>query len=318
MINTYFDAFKDLTLNSFLYFSSLYSLYIYKESITSLLLIPFMSLMTLRNFIILHDCGHESYIPDKKLNYYIGTFYGILCLTPFCWTYDHKNHHLTSGNKNNKLDYFFNETVPFTLKEYQNMNFINKKLYRIIRDPLIFFTIIPIIKFLFINRVFTLLYIYNGYHYKKTINRVLYDTIINNIGIGLLFYFMYQYDILFHYLVSCTISASLGIILFHNQHTFNPSYVSEQNWNLKDSGLKGSSLIEIPKYLDYFTMGIEYHHIHHINTRISGLKLKEFHYKNIDKYKDIIILTSKDCYDNLSLTLYDEENKKYISFNDIQ
>lgn len=318
MINTYFDAFKDITLNSFLYFSSLYSLWIYKESVESLLIIPFLSLMTIRNFIILHDCGHRSYIPDKKLNYYIGTFNGILSLTPFCWTYDHKNHHLTSGNKNNKLDYLFNETVPFTLKEYQNMNFINQKLYRIIRDPLIFFTIIPIIKFLLINRFFTLIYAYNGYYYNKSVNRILCDTIINNIGITLLFCFLYQYEILYHHLVSFTISSSLGVILFHNQHTFNPSYVLEKNWSIKDSGLKGSSLIEIPKYLEYFTMGIEYHHIHHINTAISGLNLKKYHYENIDKYKDINVLTLQDCYENLSLTLYDEENKKYISFNDIQ
>ena len=318
MINTYFESFKDLTFNYFLHFSALYSLWTNKENILSLFIIPFISLTTIRIFIVFHDCGHGTYIPNKKLNHLIGTFNGILCLTPFCWTYDHKNHHLTSGHKNNKLDYLFNETIPFTLKQYEDMNFINKKLYRIVRDPFIFFTILPIIKFLFINRIFTLLYICNGYHYNKTVKTIIYDTIINNIGIGSLFYFMYQYDILFHYLLSCIISSSLGLILFHNQHTFNPSYVSENDWNFRDSGLKGSSFIKIPNSLEYFTMGIEYHHIHHINMMISGLKLKEYHNKNIEKFKNIHILTLEDCYKNLSLTLYDEEKSKYISFNDIQ
>ena len=91
--------------------------------------------------------------------------------------------------------------------------------------------------------------------------------------------------------------------------------IQYHKWNKKDSGLKGSSFIQVPKYLQYFTAGIEYHHIHHMNAKIPGYNLKKYHDKNYKDDKTITKLSMRDCYDNLWLTLYDEETKKYISFN---
>ena len=115
--------------------------------------------------------------------------------------------------------------------------------------------------------------------------------------------------------MSVIISFSIGFMLFQNQHTYNPGYICDNNkWNKKDSGLKGSSFIQIPKYLQYFTMGIEYHHIHHMNSKIPGYNLKKYHNEKYKDHEGITKLSMKDCYDNLWLTLYDEETKKYISF----
>ena len=108
--------------------------------------------------------------------------------------------------------------------------------------------------------------------------------------------------------------------IFHNQHTYNPSYVIEnEKWSQRDSGILGSSFIQIPYFLKYFFMGIEYHHIHHINSKIPGYNLQKYHEEVVSKsnmFDNVVKLSMKDCYNNLWLVLYDEDKKRYITFKE--
>jgi acyl-lipid omega-6 desaturase (Delta-12 desaturase) len=322
--SSYIDSFKDITKHIFIYSSLLYSLYYFKDTYMNLFIIPFLGLMNMRTFIIFHDCGHNSYTPNKKLNYIIGSLLGIPVFTPFCWSYDHNNHHLTSGNKENKLNHGYNETIFHTLNEYKEMGNIFKKMYKIYRHPCLFPIISSFIKWGILLRADIYLYkIYDSNLYKQSKDNILFDTIFNNIGIMIFSYYLIYNSIYIQYIISFIISSSLGFILFHNQHTFNPSYVVDnKTWNKKDSGLKGSSFIQIPKYFKYFTHGIEYHHIHHMNASIPCYHLQKFHEELIldcsfkKEYKCITELSIYDCYCNLWLTLYDENNDKYISFKE--
>jgi len=93
--------------------------------------------------------------------------------------------------------------------------------------------------------------------------------------------------------------------------------VSNKEWSYKDSGLVGSSFIQIPYFLKYFTMGIEYHHIHHMNAKIPGYNLHKYHEEVISKsnmFDNVVKLSMTDCYNNLWLVLYDEDKKRYITF----
>jgi omega-6 fatty acid desaturase (delta-12 desaturase) len=114
------------------------------------------------------------------------------------------------------------------------------------------------------------------------------------------------------------ISFTCGVLLFFNQHTFNPPYVvNNETWNMKDSGLTGSSFIQIPWLLKYFTGGIEYHHLHHMNAKIPNYNLQYYHEEVISKsniFDNIVKLSMTDCYNNLTLSLYNETNNKYITF----
>ena len=124
---SYTDSIIDLLKYSILYLLSLSATWYYRNHYLSIVTIPLLSLMNTRTFIIYHDCGHNSYTPRKKLNYIIGSVLGIFVFTPFCWTYNHHNHHLTSGNKEEKLKHGFNETIIYTFKEFNNME-TKKKL----------------------------------------------------------------------------------------------------------------------------------------------------------------------------------------------
>ena len=90
---------------------------------------------------------------------------------------------------------------------------------------------------------------------------------------------------------------------------------------MKNSGLLGSSFIQVPKYLKYFTCGIEYHHIHHINAKIPGYNLQKYHEEVISKsnlFDNVVKLSMNDCYNNLQLRLYDEKNNKYIRLDEVE
>ena len=283
--------------------------------------VPLLGLMNVRTYIVFHDCGHNSYTPSKTLNYMIGSILGIPVFTPFCWTYNHHNHHLTSGNIENKLEHLQNETAHYTFKEYKEMGY-KRYLYRTIMHPSVFFTLISSVKFFIANRGSELLYKYNNHPYQQSINLILFDTIVNNIGMFLLLIYMNQYGIFYHYLCSVVCMSSIGFLFFHNQHTFNPPYVvSDEKWNKKESGLIVISFIQIPKYLKFFTSGIEYHHLHHMNASIPGYNLHMLHdelIKNTNELDNITTLSMNDCYHNLWLSLYDEDNNKYITFKEAE
>ena len=67
--SSYYSAFKDIIKHSILYTYSLYLLWYYKDSYISFITIPLLGLMNVRTFVIFHDCGHNSYTPNKYLNY---------------------------------------------------------------------------------------------------------------------------------------------------------------------------------------------------------------------------------------------------------
>lgn len=82
----------------------------------------------------------------------------------------------------------------------------------------------------------------------------------------------------------------INFLSFFNQHTYNPSYVvGNREWTQRNSGLLGSSFIQVPYLLKYFTMGIEYHHIHHMNSKIPGYNLQAYHDEVISKAMYLIM-----------------------------
>ena len=66
-----------------------------------------------------------------------------------------------------------------------------------------------------------------------------------------------------------------GQLLFHLQHTFEGSYKSRQAYYCSYvNAMRGCSYIPLPGFLKFFTAGIEYHHIHHLNTRVPCYKVR--------------------------------------------
>lgn len=321
--SNYFLAFQDLFFHIFILSLTYTSIYYFRNIyILSIPLIFILGLLKIKTFTIFHDCGHNTYTPSVLINNIIGIITGIFVFNPFSWKFNHNTHHLVLGNINNKYNYGFNDTVFHTLNNYKSWSFLRKTLYKTLLHPLIFFLILAPIKFILINRINALLFIFK----KKSVNYsylyIFCENVINNIGIYIYLYLSYNYNILLNIMIANIIGSILGVALFHNQHTYNPnSYVvyDDKLWNQQDAGLKGSSFIQIPWYLKYFTGGIEYHHIHHMNAKIPAYNLHKYHNEFISKsnlFDNITKLTLHECYNNLWLKLYDENDKQYITFKE--
>lgn len=317
--SSFSSAFIDLSVHSFILCSSVYALWFFRNSWLSIFTIPFLGLLNIKTFMIFHDCGHNSYTPNKTLNYIIGLLLSGFISHPFFWNYNHNTHHNVNGNIENKYNYTFNETTFHTLKKYKSWSNTSRCLYKLIKTPLFFFTI-PIYLKILITHQFRIVsfVLYKTYDCNTPKIYLFMEQIVSTCGLLLTLYICNLYDILLVFLMSCFVGFTITVMLVHNEHTYNPSYVVGNNiWTYKDSGLRGSSFILIPKAFKYFFHGIEYHHIHHMNSKIPGYNLQNYHEEVVSKsniFNNVVKLSMTDCYNNLWLVLYDEDNKKYITF----
>ena len=317
--SSYTSAFIDFSVHAFIMCSSFYSLWYFRNSWLSGFTIPLVSFMNGRTFVVFHDCGHNSYTPNKTLNYILGNILGVCVFTPFCWNWHHGNHHLTSGNTTNNLNHKYNETIYHNLQQYKQWNWLKKTMYKTMRHPIVFFTLVPVLYLGIKQRTDVLRYKLSKKHpFTQSTIQIVFETVFSNAFIACFCFCLVKYEIYLHYCVCMFVFSFLLLFAFHNQHTYNPSYViTNGKWTKRDSGLLGSSYLLYPNWFKYFIMGIEYHHIHHMNAKIPGYNLQDYHDEVVSKsnmFDNVVKLSMTDCYNNLWLVLYDEDKKRYITF----
>jgi omega-6 fatty acid desaturase (delta-12 desaturase) len=315
--SSYTSAFIDLSVHFFLVGSSFYSLLYFRNSWFVFPNMLFYTLLQVKTFTIVHDCCHNSYIPNSSLSIIISMITSILS-NRFWLGYKtrHAIHHKTNGMLDNKYNFPFNETVLFTFKDYAKLNLVRRQIYKIIKHHC-FVLVAGFLKFLIFEH-FSFIRCkkyYNGDYAYLIANQIFFSvmTILYQ-------YMFYKLGLLIHYFVSVNTVSYLILLIVHNEHTYNPPYVlKNDDWTYTNSGLLGSSLIKVPLLLKYFTGGLEYHHIHHMNAKIPGYNLQKYHEEVVSKsnmFDNIVELSITDCYNNMSLVLYDEDKQKYITFDE--
>ncbi len=104
-----------------------------------------------RIFIIFHDCRHQSFFKQKKLNRLFGFISGVLTLFPFLQWRCRSLH--SSCDKRSNLDKRGTGDIwMMTVKEYNEASAWTKVRYRLYRNPFIMFILGPIYVFLIQNR----------------------------------------------------------------------------------------------------------------------------------------------------------------------
>ena len=321
--STYTSALYDVTRQSLYTGVMFYSIWVLRESAWSIFPTILLGLLNVKTFIIYHDCGHQSYTPSFLLNTAIGICSGIFIATPLSWSIRHDTHHATNGIRINKYDWRYNEHIYYTVKEYQALPKWKQCIVRCMITPELFYLWAPFVNFFILERFSVIKLFYRStraiIESRSNLTLLVLDQISHNIIFALYLYYLYQHQILYQWLGSLWIASTIGVILFHNQHTFHPAYVVPQSeWTVHDSGVKGSSFIQIPSLLTYVTGGIEYHHIHHMNSKIPGYHLEQYHNEVVRTstvFDHVTTLSLRQCYDNLWLVLYDEEKQCYVGLD---
>jgi len=301
-------------INSFLPYIALWVLTYYSLRWSYFITAPLLlinAFFLVRIFIIQHDCGHQSFFTNKKLNNLMGTICSLFSFIPYrYWKKVHSYHHGHSG----QLEVRDIGDIPMlTVQEFRERSWWGKFKYHIWRIPVVTFIIAPIYYFIISNRY----PIFRFNNWKK----YTYMQIKDNFWIALAYSicgFLIGWK---HFLfIQITMVILFGIIafwFFYVQHQHEFSYKQwKHNWDFLLSTMRGSTYYKLPRFMHWLTGNIGYHHIHHLSSLIPNYNLPKIFKEKPILNKYVTKVGFFESFKMMSNKLWDEEMQKMISFRD--
>jgi acyl-lipid omega-6 desaturase (Delta-12 desaturase) len=274
-----------------------------------LLTVP-AGLFMVRLFILFHDCAHQSFFSSKRANRIFGYLAGLLTFTPYeKWRAAHWKHHGTVADLDRRGTGDF---WTMTKSEYLESPRWKRLVYRLARHPFVIFILGPVFIFGIAQR-FPL----SAKSRKERTSVYLTDlgllalVLAAGLSFGFKTYFIIQLPIIFF-------GGMLGLWLFFVQHNFEGVYWARHSeWMRMKAALEGSSFYRLPKVLQWFTGNIGFHHVHHIRPMIPNYNLEKCCGSEA-ALQEIKPLTFRKSLRSLGLHLWDEHNKKLVSFRSLK
>src|SRR4026207_95208 len=262
-----------------------------------------------RVFILFHDCCHGSFFASRRAKTILGYVTGILTFTPFDdWRYAHNRQHAASGELDRRG---VGDIWTMTTEEYFSAPRLRRIGYRIYRHPVILFGPGAALLFLVFQRFAKRGATYGARRSVLITNLALLVIVaVASWTIGVQTYLLVQLPIIL-------IGGGVGLWLFYIQHQFEDVYwVRRENWDSMSVALYGSSYFKLPKILQWFTGNIGLHHIHHVRPAIPNYNLQQC-YNKVPALQAARTITLKTSIRSLRLGLYDEKNRKLVSFRSL-
>jgi omega-6 fatty acid desaturase (delta-12 desaturase) len=263
-------------------------------------------LLLLRLFLIQHDCGHGAFLHRRVANDWLGRALGVLTFTPYdCWRRSHALHHAGTGNLNARG---FGDVDTLTIREYEARRRGGRLLYRLYRHPLVLLGLGPAYLFLLRHRL-PIGLISEGRVYWVSAMGTNAATAI------LLTVLVHQFSIAATLLVLLPvllIAASTGVWLFYIQHQFEEAHWDhDHSWSFYDAALHGSSHLDLPPVLRWFTANIGVHHVHHLSSRVPFYRLPDA-LRAYPQLKNINRFTLMQTFGTMRLALWDESQRRLV------
>jgi omega-6 fatty acid desaturase (delta-12 desaturase) len=286
-----------------------------------------ITLFTLRVFALMHECGHGSLFRSAWLNRAAGFALGVVSGMPqYVWSQHHNYHHTHNGN----WERYRGPYATRSVEEYAAMSARQQRMYRhkcsMAAAPLAGFI------YLIFNPRFTwlkgslglLLHCARGKRaadfrtpYWKS-SREYWHMFWNNVvllsiwvamcwAIGTTLFIVI-------YLVSVSVAGGAGIVLFTVQHNFEHSYASDSaRWDYDRGAIHGTSFLILPRWLNWFTANIGYHHIHHLSASIPNYRLVRCHNEHQHLFRDVTRVKLSQVHAALKCILWDARAQQIIS-----
>lgn len=273
--------------------------------LTLILAVPTAGFMV-RCFILFHDCCHGSFFRSMKANDRLGLVLGVLVLTPFYeWRHTHAIHHATAGDLDRRG---IGDVYTMTVEEYLAAPWYKKVGYRIMRSPMILFTIGSFLVFTVTHRF------WSREAGKRERSSVIWTNIAIAAVVGWIILEIGWAAFLLVEIPILLIACSSGVWLFYVQHNFDPTYWERHaEWEFFNAGMDGSSFYKLPRLLQWFTGNIGFHHIHHLSPRIPNYKLEQCHNENPEF--QIAPLTIQHSLKSLFFRLWDEKERMLVGWS---
>ena len=279
----------------------------YSHWYLSIALMVVLVLFILRIFVLMHDCGHNSFTASSLVNKSIGFVLGVFCGVPqYVWSKHHDYHHATNGN----WEKYRGPLAVLSVTEFKQLSQQERikfaKNRRLIMGPLagfLYFIFNPrfnwikgcielaifMVKQKLANMSVPVKSILNDFETKSWATWAeFWHMTANNLvlflcwGVGVYFFDPVAFFVV--YTVTLSLAGASGIILFTVQHNYEDSYATDtEHWCYDTAALEGTCFLKLPKVLNWFTADIAYHHVHHLSARIPNYNLEACHeeYKNL-------------------------------------
>jgi len=301
---------------------------------TAVLLI---SLFTLRVFALMHECGHGSLFRTQWLNRAFGFLLGVVSGMPqYVWSQHHNYHHAHNGN----WEKYRGPYTTLSVDEYAAMTDGQQRRYR--RKCSL--AVVPIVGFIYFifNPRFTWLKGSIGlashivkrkvtqpnlsmkthaasfetryWQSDKEYWHMFWNNVVLLSGWGLMCWAFGTVLFFTIYLISSSLAGGAGIVLFTVQHNFKHAYASDgRHWDYDSGAIEGTSFLILPRWLNWFTANIAYHHIHHLSAKIPNYCLIRCHNEYRYLFSDVTRVKLSQVHKALKYILWDTRAQRIIS-----
>ena len=292
-------------------FIALWGAAVWATSISIFLAMPICvaaGFFLVRLFLIQHDCSHGAFFKTRASNDMLGRVIGVLTITPFdLWRQSHLEHHAKHGNLAHRG---MGDVLTLTVDEYNARSFWGRLSYRLYRHPIVLFGIGPAFIFMLHHRLPVGFMKAGPRYWISTMgtNAAIAAIVICGIALlGLLPFLM-------TYLVILTVAATIGVWLFYVQHQFeNTVWDHDEDWQVHDAALYGSSHYVLPPFLQWMTANIGIHHVHHLYSRIPFYRLHQV-LRDHPELARVRRMTFVDSLKTTRLKLWCERQRRLVSW----
>jgi acyl-lipid omega-6 desaturase (Delta-12 desaturase) len=294
-------------------------------------------LVLVRVFGLMHECGHGSLFRSRRLNSATGFLLGVISGMPqYVWAQHHNYHHAHNGN----WDRYRGPYTTLSVDEYAALSHAQQRMYRnkcsVAAAPLAgFIYLIFNPRFTWIKGSIGLivhavgrklaqpdvafrvhLASYQSRYWKsaREYRHMLWNNLVL-LSLWALMCWACGTALFFSiYLLSVSIAGGAGIVLFTVQHNFEHSYASDNaHWDRDAGAIDGTSFLVLPKWLNWFTVNIGYHHIHHLSASIPNYRLVACHNEYQHLFSSVTRVRLSEVLGALKCILWDTRAQRIIS-----
>ncbi|WP_198158742.1 fatty acid desaturase [Picosynechococcus sp. PCC 73109] len=326
-------------LNTVVPYIGLWVLAVKVASISLWLLPPIVGLMVLfllRCFSLMHDCGHYSLFRSKQANRLVGFMLGAInAIPPYAWSRDHAYHHKTNGDwqRYRGIGDFL------STEEFAQLSAFDQKLYGLLRQPIVtlpggfFYLVIqPRLTLIlgicgFIRHGLTglksngfknfrsIVFSHKSEHWQTSVE--FWDVLLNNVlvvGSWLILSHLVGPGVFWGlYSTVMTLAGSIFICVFFVQHNFEGAYAhNTADWDYLRGAIEGSSYLDLPPWLRWFTADISYHSIHHLSEKIPNYSLAACYQANRHLLSEVTTLRLGDLRHCAQFILWDATTNQLV------
>jgi omega-6 fatty acid desaturase (delta-12 desaturase) len=296
-----------------------------------------ISLFNLRIFVLMHECGHGSLFRAQRLNRAFGFILGVVSGMPqYVWSRHHNYHHAHNGD----WEKYRGVYTTLSVDEYAAMTSAQQRIYR--SKCSVAFAPVAGLIYLVFNPRFTWLkgsmrlaghlikrkfaqpslsmkahaasFQTRCWQSPKEYRHMFWNNVVL-LSVWALMCWACGTAVFFTiYLVSAALAGGAGIVLFTVQHNFEHSYASEgADWDYDTGAIAGTSFLILPRWLNWFTANIAYHHIHHLSAKIPNYCLIGCHDEYQQLFSEVRRVKLSQVPRALKYILWDRRARRIIS-----